>query len=533
MKLATDLRFWRSLSRQGRDRGALAHELKEKITIVPDERPTNATICVSEGIYQPLDGSKRQIRLMRMLPAANEHDETIGCEVQIFSLDDNPVYSALSYCGTKAPPSETISLNGKSFPVQPNLHDYLRIRRHEENASDWIFIDAVCIDQDDENEKRAQLRLMSDVCQNATVVIAWVGIEVYMTMEQLIQYQQMHTPWAEDASLAVAFNKTFIKSSYWLRGWIVQEILLAKRLVVRCGQLTVDPEILFRHLTNVLVGSSFANSSSLPTPVSTSVDAFSAHMQAESKAMWILGTRRSAQDAPHVLRTEPLSKALDRYHPQLCTERHDVVFSLLSLTRSCIQPDYNMPILDLYLAVTIEAWLEMTLCRRHGAEDALGSLTYLTPTDVVLAMGALARSLDLRQSDRILALLALLTAELFNGKAEGRLVHRSLLDAHHEIWNRGIFKSTYGMFSKCHYRFLRAQLGVCQARDSALVHPDGPPGGMSYSAWMKKIENQAMVCCGLLERRELEHVRSLPESDRRIEWVREAFADIRRNLCIQ
>ncbi|KAM3086778.1 hypothetical protein ACMFMG_000901 [Clarireedia jacksonii] len=88
-----------------------------------------------------------------------------------------PRYEALSYTwddnGKKLP----VIVNGQSFYIIPNLHSALHAIRHNDgNAFSLPFwIDAICIDQDDEVEKEQQLKIMHLIYKNATNVRIWLG----------------------------------------------------------------------------------------------------------------------------------------------------------------------------------------------------------------------------------------------------------------------------------------------------------------------------------------------------------------------
>ena len=131
-----------------------------------------ATTIDKNSRYQPLDKDKRLVRFLRML-----HDErsSIACELAVFSLDDQPEHLALSYCWTKADPIYEVQLNGRPFYVRPNLYAYLELMRSEQQSG-WIFIDALCINQSDIEERSSQVALMVDVYREAVGVVVWLGV---------------------------------------------------------------------------------------------------------------------------------------------------------------------------------------------------------------------------------------------------------------------------------------------------------------------------------------------------------------------
>lgn len=50
----------------------------------------------TDKIYKPLDSSKREIRVLELLPSEEEAD-AIHCRLHTVSLDNDPHYIALSY----------------------------------------------------------------------------------------------------------------------------------------------------------------------------------------------------------------------------------------------------------------------------------------------------------------------------------------------------------------------------------------------------------------------------------------------------
>jgi len=68
--------------------------------------------------------------------------------------------------------------NGRSLHVHHNLHTALPYlsRRGYSRPVQAIWIDAVCINQEDQEEKRVQIQLMGQLYQTATKVWVWLGL---------------------------------------------------------------------------------------------------------------------------------------------------------------------------------------------------------------------------------------------------------------------------------------------------------------------------------------------------------------------
>lgn len=65
-------------------------------------------------------------------------------------------------------------VNGTNFPNRENLADALRHLQREDRPG-GLWVDAVCINQNDNLEKSKQLLLMKSTYHKATEVVAWLG----------------------------------------------------------------------------------------------------------------------------------------------------------------------------------------------------------------------------------------------------------------------------------------------------------------------------------------------------------------------
>lgn len=83
-------------------------------------------------------------------------------------------YDALSYVWGDDTILHGIQINGQLFHVRQNLYDFLQTAKRLSWTS-AIWIDAVCIDQHNINERNTQVRMMTDIYKSATTVRAWLG----------------------------------------------------------------------------------------------------------------------------------------------------------------------------------------------------------------------------------------------------------------------------------------------------------------------------------------------------------------------
>ena len=122
-------------------------------------------------IYQPLEN--REIRVITLAPG--KWDDEIACSLKTVSLDDNPSYETLSYVwGDPQLRKKTISLQQRRFQVTPSLESALRHLRHEETER-TMWVDAVCINQRDDEEKSVQVKQMQLIYARTSHLVIWVG----------------------------------------------------------------------------------------------------------------------------------------------------------------------------------------------------------------------------------------------------------------------------------------------------------------------------------------------------------------------
>jgi hypothetical protein len=134
--------------------------------------------------YQPLKTSVNEIRILSLLPASERSSE-ICCKLHTVSLDSNPVYIALSYCwGDPTNPRrilldhcvkevsdqrESLAYSLTAYQVTANLHEALSsLRDPEDTISLWV--DALCINQDDLEERSLQVLRMTAIYRSAMKV---------------------------------------------------------------------------------------------------------------------------------------------------------------------------------------------------------------------------------------------------------------------------------------------------------------------------------------------------------------------------
>jgi hypothetical protein len=227
----------------------------------------------AESAFNPHD----QIRLLTLLPPKNPSSEKLG--EGIFSIvtllesvnwADKPPYIALSYTWGNSTQLESILINGQTTDITIGLYEALRELQSDKPVRLWV--DAICINQNNDPEKSEQVKQMTEVYKAATSVFAWLGPSANDSDEAMdatewigeaaikagmldLSREVMLKIWDSDPEgvlesvrqpfhalserIGLKYPQAAIKSlaerSYWSRTWIVQEFSVASDLIIACG----------------------------------------------------------------------------------------------------------------------------------------------------------------------------------------------------------------------------------------------------------------------------------------------------------
>ena len=108
--------------------------------------------------------------------AAGSFSAPLSCSLQIFPLGDSIPYEALSYAWGSVELSENIQIDDGEIAITKELGKALRhLRRTDQPRTLWI--DAICINQDDISERNSQVAVMTEVYRSAQRVVVWLGEE--------------------------------------------------------------------------------------------------------------------------------------------------------------------------------------------------------------------------------------------------------------------------------------------------------------------------------------------------------------------
>ncbi|KAK7212619.1 hypothetical protein V2G26_019797 [Clonostachys chloroleuca] len=299
-----------------------------------------------------LDPTTDSIRLARIIHSNHQDGSDIRLKLEKFQLSSAPSFYALSYTWGAPNECKAIFVNGEKFLIRENLWYFLWQGRIPDQCQ-YLWIDALCINQEDAVEKSHQVHLMGKIYSKALLVLVWLGVaadgsdfvmDIMESRGACVDHSvQGHLQWYAEINYAgrdlahfhpscVATCTSIIKffeRQYWKRVWIVQELCLARDRRVLCGTKAVEFPCL-----QTLWGSS----------VSLCEDDFLSPVL----RLVCQIARTGKKPAFH------LRELLIHTKPQQCGDKHDRVYALLGLLENGtydIPVDYECTMNELYRQV--------------------------------------------------------------------------------------------------------------------------------------------------------------------------------------
>lgn len=234
--------------------------------------------------HEPLPRDNDAIRLLTVLPEVK--NGLLQCRLEIGKTTDE--FTALSYTWGPSTHDQAILLNGKHFHVRYNLWDFLHVAK-DNFPENKLWIDAVCINQADINERNLQVRRMGQIYSSAVTTLTWLGrftapekvtVDVPSPDVQSIKLRSFDAELEECLSVfhdrsippqqtnlshkqglppdyntfgpVITVLELICQHPYWRRVWIVQEIRLSANRVVVIDHLRMQWTILVDILNYVI-----------------------------------------------------------------------------------------------------------------------------------------------------------------------------------------------------------------------------------------------------------------------------------------
>jgi hypothetical protein len=205
-------------------------------------------------VYGPLSAKSSMIRVLRV--KAGTRGKVIECELTT-GLVSEMRFEALSYVWGIFPVPHKIQVDSKPFYVTRNLYAALSELRQPDHDR-LLWIDAICINQYDTDEKGDQVQMMRDIYARASRTIVWLGKgtrAISSTFEFVNEFCntdiERRTSWWQNRNsrpLMKAIQRELydmLEHEWWERAWVVQEVVVSKLVVVQRGSHQIDWDRLY------------------------------------------------------------------------------------------------------------------------------------------------------------------------------------------------------------------------------------------------------------------------------------------------
>ncbi|KAK0748903.1 heterokaryon incompatibility protein-domain-containing protein [Schizothecium vesticola] len=342
----TTLRYWR------RD--------DDNVTQSSEGSPNNSFA------YQPLNNSASEFRVLILQPA-----EAFDVETRLMrcNLDLPPKFECLSYVWGKPELIDVIRVDDQKLFITSNLSYILRHLRLK-FQSRLLWVDAVCINQCNKQERSAQVQHMGAIYGSCEKDLVWVGPYPFESwtvgsqrdpvaiLKHGIDIMKQIELFLNDEELA-ALVKLLVDSPVWGRLWIMQEVSLAPRLSLIARHYTLDWEVVHGFLGD----SQYADSFHAPF----------GHNSVEKLVEIVFSKAQAIEHQRAIVRdmkrgyTSTLLDVLARFRWVEATDPRDRIYGLLGLVNEehIISVDYGKTPEEVFTDVSV------FMIRRYGNLDIL------------------------------------------------------------------------------------------------------------------------------------------------------------------
>ncbi|CAG9986577.1 unnamed protein product [Clonostachys byssicola] len=333
-------------------------------------------------LYEPLPDDS--VRLLRLLPLSDGHK---GIDCQLFTCPllksgSTHPYEALSYVWGPEDNQHSIRINNCEVSVRNNLYEALSCLQ-DPFIERIIWIDAICINQEDINEKGQQVQCMAKIYSRASRVIVWLGevadqsnealeairaaaeeqsmnstaIEEQLMDSTAIEEQSVSSAAVEEQSVSsAAVEEQSVNSAtdeailalldrpWFTRIWVLQEVAAARHILIKSGRTEIDGFAFCSGLTALKI--SYGTNQSLRDIIRTT-----AYLIRGAVFRPRYEGRETSQLGRFALNIRPLSQLVDTYHTRQATDRRDKIYALLGmssdssgdLNNAGLSPNYQTP----------------------------------------------------------------------------------------------------------------------------------------------------------------------------------------------
>lgn len=321
--------------------------------------------------FVSLQQDVHQFRLLSVYDEDSE-DQPLRCKLEVFEQVSPPPYIALSYVWGESTAEHLLTCNESGVvAITHNLHEALKRIRHlqhqrkfpfvdvkDGSTINYVWIDAICINQKDLEERRTQVLMMRRIYEQASKTIIWLGkvdsqaLSLIETLDSARQryeaakdtrnFSSMSFQERSNYGLPTQYSdwSTFerldacLSSGWFSRIWVVQELSVSRQPLMMAE--ASDFELSWDDFAATM---NFSHQLSMPMWVLN---------ETQSHALTIIQPLVQGKD------NIPLLSLLVRTSKMSATDPRDKVYAILGISSgvgSDIQPDYTVSVGQLFKEV--------------------------------------------------------------------------------------------------------------------------------------------------------------------------------------
>ena len=322
--------------------------------------------------YHPL--ADNEIRVLQFLPS-----ERLACRLIHVNLDNPPSYSALSYTWGEPLFSRVIIVNDQILPITENLYNALSYVENLLRGSEQsLWVDTICINQDNLQERSIQVRLMKPIYEGAATIGAWLdkrgdktdselAVKKMLELNSLLKIHQNR----HDGDVYLAYESIFrenkaifdasdttecyrawlgiqsiMKNPWWRRTWIYQEATVPEQEASKTWFFCGAQPVSWAHMAAAISMSIHLNT--IPQLRNSLLYDIA---YGSAKALLSFSLTREKNDSLEM----KFLNLLHIFRETDCTDPRDKVYAPLNLATdnpvAKIVPDYSKPVEEVYADV--------------------------------------------------------------------------------------------------------------------------------------------------------------------------------------
>jgi heterokaryon incompatibility protein (HET) len=313
----------------------------------------------SQEMYEYVPLKEGEIRLLEVYRVKLE----LHCRILCVKLTDSPRYEAMSYTWGSSELFKRILVDGKWMEVTLSAYELLQSRASILEPK-ILWLDCICINQADVQEKNVQIPLMGEIYSRAMRVVVWLGWspdaeEAFSLLEELRTRPILQTEEEIDgldfAGLLRKLNKTrpqryevinrwdsrfaalgrLLNHAYFFRMWIIQEIFFGSVVHIWCDGSWIE----WKHFVTPLQALLDPNlqlelgADELYEPRSAIQQIYRISLLKDEEHFRILHPKEGSERLP-------LCQLLASIRKIQASDSRDMVYGLLNLSRDADVPEF-------------------------------------------------------------------------------------------------------------------------------------------------------------------------------------------------